>query len=75
MSRTRQEYRARTIEVTTSALRDGGFTAHFDLEKHSGTHIDVTHFESGQIFKTDEEALAAGLELAKRKVEEGYKAA
>ena len=34
--------------------------------------MDVTQFESGQRFATDEEALAAGIGLGKRKVDEGY---
>jgi hypothetical protein len=72
VSRIRQGYKRHTIEVTSAPLRDGGFTVHFDIERDGGSHLDVTHFESGQRFKTDEDAVAAGLELGRHKVDAGY---
>jgi len=72
MSRTRQQYQKHFIEVTSIALRDGGFTTHFEIEHHAGTHIDVTHFESGQRFATDDESISAGIALAQHKVDIGY---
>ena len=44
---------------------------HFFLEKH-GHEILITHFESGQRFETDEEALQAGFKLGQQKIEAGY---
>jgi hypothetical protein len=72
MSRVRQDYKGRIVEVTSIPLRDGGFTAHFDLERHAGNHIDVTHFESGQRLNTDEEALATGIRLGQHQIDVGY---
>jgi hypothetical protein len=66
-------YNKRVIEVVSLPLRDGGFTVHFFIEDHTNEkHVDVTEFQSGQRLATDEEALAAGIELGKRKVDEGY---
>jgi hypothetical protein len=72
MSRTRRQYQKHVIEATAIPLGDGGFTVHFDIERHAGTHLDVTHFESGQRFTTDEEAIAAGIKLGQRSVDVGY---
>jgi hypothetical protein len=72
MSRIRQDYKKHIIEVTSTPLRDGGFTVLFEIEQHAGTHVDVTHFESGQRFATDEEALEAGIKLGQNKVDVGY---
>jgi hypothetical protein len=75
MSRRRQEYKRHVVEVTTLQINDkeGGYTVHFDIEDHTDKkRVDVTHFETGQRFKTDEEALTAGIELGQRKVDIGY---
>ena len=72
MSRQRHDYHKHVVKATSLPLRDGGFTVHVDLERHAGSHSDVTHFESGQRFTTDEEASAAGINLGKHKVDEGY---
>lgn len=71
MSRIRQDYKREVIEVTSLPLRDGGYTVHFFLERH-GHDILITHFESGQRFDTDEEAIAAGVELAQHQIDIGY---
>jgi hypothetical protein len=71
VSRIRQEYKDHIIEVTSLPLRDGGYTVHFFLERH-GHDILVTHFESGQRFDTDDDALAAGIKLGQQQVEIGY---
>lgn len=69
MSRQRQDYHKHVVEATSLPLRDGGFTVHVDLERHTGSYSDVTYFESGERFTTDEGALAAGINLGKRKVD------
>jgi hypothetical protein len=71
MSRARQDYKGEVIEVTSLPLFDGGFTIHFFLERH-GHDIVVTHFESGQRFDTEEEALAAGIKLGLHQIDIGY---
>lgn len=71
MSKIRQNYKDHVIEVASLPLRDGGYTMHFFLECH-GHDILITQFESGQRFETDEEALRAGIELGKQKIEVGY---
>jgi hypothetical protein len=71
VSRIRQDYKREIIEVTSLPLRDGGYTVHFFLERH-GHDILVTHFESGQRFDTDDEALAAGVKLAQHQIDIGY---
>jgi hypothetical protein len=72
MSRKRQEYKQHVIEATSLPLRDEGFTVHLDIERHTGRDLEVTHFESGQRFATDEEAIAAGIRLGEHKVDTGY---
>jgi hypothetical protein len=73
MSRQRLNYNKRVVEVTSFPLRDGGFTVHFFIEDHTDNeHVDATLFESGQRFATDEQALVTGMELGKRKIDEGY---
>jgi hypothetical protein len=69
--RIRQDYKREIIEVTSLPLRDGGYTVHFFLERH-GHDILVSHFELGQRFNTDEEALAAGVKLGQQQIDLGY---
>ncbi len=71
MSRKRQKYNRHVVEATSIPLRDGGFTVHVDLERPT-EHVDVTHFESGQRFATDEEALETGMKLGRQRVDGGY---
>ena len=71
MSKIRQNYKDHVIEVSSLPLRDGGYTMHLFLERHEHD-ILITQFESGQRFNTDEEALLAGIELGKQKIEAGY---
>jgi len=72
VSKIRQNYKDHhVIEVSSIPLRDGGFTMHFFLEHH-GRDILVTQFESGQRFATDEEALQAGIQFGRQKVDMGY---
>jgi len=72
MSRTRTEYNGHVIHVTSFPLADSNFTVHFDIEAHRGGHIDVTHFESGQSFASDANAIAAGLLLGQQKIDSDY---
>jgi hypothetical protein len=55
--------------VTSFPLADAKFTVHFDIEEHRDGHIDVTHFESGQSFVSDAEAMEEGLRMGQQKIE------
>jgi hypothetical protein len=70
--RTRNEYNGHVIHVTSFPLADSKFTVHFDIEEHRGRSIDVKHFESGESFATDAEALEAGLRLGQQKIDRDY---
>jgi hypothetical protein len=72
MSRTRTEYSGHVIHVTSFPLADSKFTVHFDIEEHRGRSTDVKHFESGQSFASDAEALEAGLRLGQQKIDSDY---
>jgi hypothetical protein len=72
MSRTRNEYSGHVIHVTSFPLADSKFTVHFDIEEHRGRHIDVKHFESGESFASDAEAIEAGLRMGQKKIDSDY---
>jgi hypothetical protein len=73
MSRRSENYKKHVVVATSIPVRGGGFTVHVDIEDHANkTHVDNTHFESGQRFTTDEEALKAGLQIGYRKIDAGY---
>jgi hypothetical protein len=72
MSRTRNEYNGHVIHVTLFPLADAKFTVHFDIEVQRDGRIEVTHFESGQSFASDAEALEAGLRLGQQKIDSDY---
>src|SRR6266404_4528806 len=68
MSRTKNQYNGRVIHVTSFPLADNRFTVHFDIEKQRDGRIEVTHFESGQSFASDAEAIEAGLKMGRQKL-------
>ena len=72
MSRTRNEYKGHVIHVTSFPLADSKFTVHFDIEAHTGGRIEVRHFESGQSFASQTEALEAGLRMGQEKIDSDY---
>jgi hypothetical protein len=69
MSRTRNEYKGHVIHVVSFPLVDAKFTVHFDIEEHRDGHINIRHFESGQSFATDAEALQAGLRTGQQEID------
>jgi hypothetical protein len=75
MSRTKNQYNGRVIHVTSFPLADNRFTVHFDIEKQRDGRIEVTHFESGQSFASDAEAIEAGLKMAQQKIDSDSKPA
>jgi hypothetical protein len=72
MSRTRNEYNGHVIHVTSFPLVDNKFTVHFDIEGQRDGRIEVRHFESGESFATDAEAIEAGLRLGQQKIDSDY---
>jgi hypothetical protein len=70
MGRERKQYRNRVIEVTTFALKTGGFTTHFSIEDHTaGTHVGIALVESGKTFASDAEAFEYGFQAGQRKID------
>ena len=68
----RDEYKGHVIHVTSFPLADARFTVHFDIEGQRDGRIEVRHFESGESFATDAEALEAGLRLGQPKIDSDY---
>jgi len=75
MSRTKNQYIGRVIHVTSFPLADNRFTVHFDIEEQRDGRIEVTHFESGQWFASDAEAIEAGLKMGQQKIDSYYRPA
>ncbi len=73
MSKARNQYSGHAIHVTSFPLVDNRFTVHFDIEEQRDGRIEVTHFESGQSFASDAEAIQAGLKLARQKIDSDYR--
>ena len=72
MSRTNSQYKGHVIHVISFPLADAKFTVHFDIEAHTRGRIEVRHFESGQWFASQTEALEAGLRLGQQKIDSDY---
>ena len=72
MSRASRQYDGHVIHVTSFPLVANKFTVHFDIEEHRGRRIEVRHFESGESFATDAEALEAGLRLGQQRIDIDY---
>jgi hypothetical protein len=72
MSRASRQYNGHVIHVISFPLADNKFTVHFDIEEHRGRRIDVKHFESGESFATDAEAIEAGLRMGQKKIDSDY---
>ena len=60
-------HRGAITESSSTAVQE----RHLAGSKRHGHDIIVTHFESGQRFDTDEEALAAGVKLARHQIDIG----
>jgi len=53
-------------------LHDSGFTVHIDIESYTDGAIEITHFETGQRFQSQDEAIDAGMKLGQRQIDVGY---
>lgn len=47
-------------------------TVHFDIREDHKTFSDESHFESGQVFTSESDAVEAGFEMGKRKIDSGF---
>lgn len=67
----RVPYEEYVIEITARVERTGGFTPHLCIINAMNSHRDDILFHSEELFLTATEALDAGLELGKQKIDEG----
>lgn len=68
----KRRYKGRLIDARALPVRGGGWTAHFDItEAQANAELD-THFETGIVFDSENEALEAALRLAAHKIDVGY---
>jgi hypothetical protein len=65
-------YKGRLIDARVLTVRDGGWTAHFDIAENQGSETLDTHFETGQVFESEEIALETAIRLAVQKIDTGY---
>jgi hypothetical protein len=68
----RRTYKGYVVEARAIRVRGGGWTSHFSVEQHRGYEVIDSRFETGQIFKTGEAALQAGLHYGAYKVESNF---
>ena len=70
--RVKRLYEGYVIEVTAFPLQTGGFTTHFYIRKDAKSYTDETLIPSGEVFATANEALEAGFELGKQRIDAGF---
>jgi hypothetical protein len=60
--------------VKAVSLRGGNklFTAHLAIRKDARCYVDETIFHPGQTFSDANAALEAGIEIGKKKIDEGF---
>jgi len=74
VSRRREQYQDYTIEATSFPLRDdAGYTVHYNLIKDERSHVDDTYCQSGAVFASDEDALDAGINMARQTIDSGFR--
>lgn len=56
------------VRVSLYEVRGGGWTSHFDIERHNSDHVAVTHHESGAVFPGREAAEEAAIQIATKNV-------
>ena len=74
MSRLQKSYKRFVIKATALPLREpeNSFTVHVSIRKDTGRYSDETPFESGKIFANENEALEAGIQLGREKIDTGF---
>jgi hypothetical protein len=74
MGRLQKVHKGFVIQSTALALREpkDSFTVHVDIRKDHKAYSDDSHFESGQVFRSENDALEAGFQMGKEKVDAGF---
>jgi len=74
MSRLQKIYKTFVVQSTAIPVREpkGSYTVHIDIRKDNGNYSDGTHFESGAIFHSENEALEAGFQIGKQQIDAGF---
>ena len=65
----RESYKGYIINLRAVPTKDGAFTAHGSIEKHTPSYVDDTPFETGERHPTEDAAVKAGIGWAKKKIE------
>lgn len=68
----REGYKGLVIEARIHELKDGGFSAEFTIEDHDGSGVTETQFFVPNPFLTEESALDASVQAARRKTDLGF---
>ena len=72
MGRKQEEYKGLVAEAISFQLKDKtGFTVCFGISSKGKSEIDETYAPGGVVYPTDEEALEAGLRLARQRIDAG----
>ncbi len=72
----RHGYKGFVIEASPHELKDGsGWTTDFFIEEHDGSGVNVTQFVLTPKFGTQEEAISAAVDAARKKIDAGFRPA
>jgi hypothetical protein len=70
MGRKQEEYKGFVAEAVSFQLKDKtGFTVAFGISSDGKGETDETYAPGGAVYPTDEEALEAGLRLARKRID------
>jgi len=74
MSRLQNSYKNFVIQATAVPLREpkNHFTVHVNIRRDTGAFSEDTIFQSGQVFANENEALEAGIQIGKQKIDNGF---
>ena len=68
----RRNYKGRVIDARALPVQGGGWTAQFNIEHHRANDVIDTHFDSGQVFSSEKDALEAAIDMGEHKIDSGY---
>jgi hypothetical protein len=68
----RRSYKGRVIDARALPVQGGGWTPQFNIEHHRANDVIDTHFDSGQVFPSEKDALEAALAIGEYKIDSGY---
>lgn len=67
-----RNYKGRVIDARALPVQGGVWTAQFNIEHHRANDVIDTHFDSGQVFPSEKEALEAAISMGEHKIDSGY---